>query len=68
MDKGARRLDKAFEIIRVFVLCFQPKLFEHIVCFVVVLLIPARKKTAIEWIVRDICRGFARRLAFELGH
>jgi hypothetical protein len=34
MDKGASRLNQAFEIIRVFILCFQPKLFEHIVRFV----------------------------------
>jgi len=68
MDKGARRLNQAFEIIRVFVLCFQPKMFEHIVRFVVALLVPATKKTAIEWMVRDIGRSFVGRLAFQLGH
>jgi len=68
MDKGARRLDQAFEIIRVFVLCFQPKMFEHIVRFVVALLIPATKKTAIAWVVRAIGRGFAGHVAFQLRH
>src|SRR5437879_13713824 len=54
MDESARRLNQSFEEIVVLGVAIQPKLFQHIVRFVVTLLVPAAKKRAIKWMGRYV--------------
>jgi hypothetical protein len=54
MNEGAGRLDQALEKIRVAGFRLQPKLLENIVRFIVTLLVPAPKKSAIKWVLCDI--------------
>ncbi len=63
MDKGAGRLDETLEIIRFLRFRPQPKVFEHIVRFVVTLLVPATKESEITRIFRDLVRRQAGRRA-----
>ena len=66
MDKSARRLNQSFEEIVVFGVAIQPKLFQHIVRFVVTLLVPAAKKRAIKWMGRYVA-GRIDLVAFKLA-
>ena len=61
MNKGAGRLDQAFEILRIVGSgrLLEPDLLENIVRFVVTLLVPAAKKRAV---IRMIGDRAARRL------
>ena len=54
MDESARRLNQSFEEIVLLGVAIQPKLFQHIVRFVVTLLVPAAKKRAIKWMGRYV--------------
>ena len=49
-----RRLDESFEKLVVIRIAVQPKLLENIVRFVISLLVPALKKGAIKWMLRDV--------------
>ena len=68
MNKGSGRLDQSFEIFCVVGSGLQPKMLEHIVRFVVTLLIPTTKKRAIIWMPRNIRGIRASRFRFELAH
>ena len=67
MDKSARRLNQSFEEIVVFGVAIQPKLFQHIVRFVVTLLVPAAKKCAIERMIRHVA-GKIDIVAFQVAY
>ena len=47
MNEGPCGLNQSFEIIRVGRFRVEPKLFQHIVRFIVLLLVPALKKRAV---------------------
>ena len=66
MDESARRLNQSFEEIVVLGVAIQPKLFQHIVRFVVTLLVPAAKKPAIKWMGRYVA-GRIDLVAFKLA-
>ncbi len=66
MDEGACRLNQSFEEIVVLGVAIQPKLFQHIVRFVVTLLVPAAKKRAIKWMGRYVA-GRIDLVAFKLA-
>src|SRR5437588_1184443 len=66
MDESARRLNQSFEEIIVLGVAIQPKLFQHIVRFVVTLLVPAAKKRAIKWMGRYVA-GRIDLVAFGLA-
>ena len=66
MDEGARRLNQSFEEIVLLGVAIQPKLFQHIVRFVVTLLVPAAKKRAIKWMGRYVA-GRIDLVAFEFA-
>ncbi len=66
MDESARRLNQSFEEIVVLGVAIQPKLFQHIVRFVVTLLVPAAKKRAIKWMGRYVA-GRIDLVAFKLA-
>lgn len=68
MNKRSRRLNQPLEIFRIVGSRLQPKMLEHIVRFVVTLLIPATKKRAIIWMPRNVCGIRARRFHFKLAH
>ncbi len=63
MDKAARGLDQALEIVRVFRFRPQPEMLEDIVRFVVTLLIPAAEKAEITGMRRDLDAFLAGRFA-----
>ncbi len=69
MNEGARRLDEPFEKLVVIRIGVQPKLLEDIVRFVIPLFIPALKKGAIKWVLRDVrlvwVDLFSRQLSYE---
>src|SRR6266404_3652305 len=66
MDESARSLNQSFEEIVVFGVAIQPKLFQHIVRFVVTLLVPAAKKRAVKWMGRHVA-GRIDLVTFELA-
>ena len=66
MDESARGLNQSFEEIVDLGVAIQPKLFQHIVRFVVTLLVPAAKKPAIKWMGRNVA-GRIDLVAFELA-
>jgi len=68
MNEGAGRLDQALEKIRVARVRFQPKLLENIVRFIVMLLVPAPKKTAIKWVRCNIGLGRIDIVPAQLRH
>jgi hypothetical protein len=69
MNEGARSLDEPFEKLVVIRIGVQPKLLENIVRFVIPLLVPALKKGAIKWVLRDVrlfwIDLFSRQLCYE---
>ena len=67
MDEGTGGLNQSFEEIVVVGVAVQPKLLEHVVRFVVTLLVPAAKECAIKWMLRDVARKIDS-VAFELAH
>ena len=66
MDESARRLNQSFEEIVVFGVAIQPKLFQHVVRFIVTLLVPAAKKRAVKWMGRYVA-GRIDLVALELA-
>ncbi len=68
MNEGAGRLDQALKKIRVAGIGFQPKLLENIVRFIVMLLVPAPKKSAIKWVLCDIGLGWIDIVCAQLRH
>lgn len=56
MNECPGRLNQSFEIIRVFGSRAQPEMFEDVVRFVILPLIPAAKKGAIEMVPRNVSR------------
>ncbi len=72
MHEPACGLDQTLEIIRVFRFCPQPKMLEHVVRFVVALLIPAAEKTDVTGVLRDLvgraCGRAAAQLLDQLGN
>src|SRR5438876_11078410 len=66
MDESARRLNQSFEEIVVLGVAIQPKLFQHIVRFVVTLLVPATKTRRIKWLGRYVA-GRIDLVAFKLA-
>lgn len=68
MNESTGRLDEALEIIRVLRFGLQPEMLEHVVCFVVALLVPAAKKTEVTGMLRDLVRRLLRRRAAQLFH
>ena len=69
MNEGARRLDEPFEKLVVIRIGVQPKLLENIVRFIITLLVPALKKGAIKWMLRDVrlvwVNVFSRQVRYE---
>ncbi len=61
MHKSAGGLDQSFEKNIVLGVAIEPKLFQDIVRFVVTLFVPAAKKRAIKWVVRNVA-GSPRRV------
>lgn len=57
MNEGAGRLDQALKKIGVAGIRFQPELLENIVRFIVMLLVPAPKKSEIKGVLCDIGIG-----------
>jgi hypothetical protein len=68
MNEGARRLDQALKKIGVTGIAFQPELLENIVGFIVILLVPAPKKSAIKWVLCDIGLGWIDLVCAQLRH
>jgi hypothetical protein len=72
MDKAARRLNQAFEVIRILRSRPHPEMLEHIVGFVITLLIPAAEKSQVTRMLRDVVaslpRGCTHQLFDELGN
>ena len=67
MNESTRRLDEALEKI-VVPIGIEPKLFEHIMGFVIMLLVPALKKCAIKWMLGDAGLFWIDRLNIQLRH
>ena len=67
MNEPAGSLDQSLEKIIVVALGVEPNLFHNIVGFVVTLLVPAPKISAIERMIRDFA-GKTGFLAFEPAH
>jgi hypothetical protein len=57
MNERTCCLNQAFEKIVVIGIGVQPELLENIVRFVITLLVPAPKKSAIKWVLCDIGLG-----------
>jgi hypothetical protein len=55
MNERARRLDQSLEEIRVGRLRVEPKLFQDIVRFVILLFVPAMKKPAVIRVSFNVC-------------
>ena len=68
MYEGAGRLDQALEKSRVAGIRFQPKLLENVVRFIVTLLVPAPKKSAIKWVLCDVGLGQIDIVRAQLPH
>lgn len=68
VHKTSRGLDQAFEKIRVFVFRAQPEVLEHVMCFVVALLVPAPKKAEITGMFRNRFRSSVGRCPRQLLH
>ncbi len=66
MDEPACRLDQPLEIIRILRFCPQPEVLEHIVCFVIALLIPAAEEADVTWMPGNFGRRLLRRGAAQL--
>ena len=66
MHKRAGCLDQSFEKNRIVRFHLEPDVLEHIVRFVVTLLVPAAKKPAIKWMGRNVA-GRIDLVAFELA-
>ena len=56
MNKRARRLDQSLEEIRVGRFTVEPKLFQDIVRFVILLFVPAMKKRAVIRVSFHVCQ------------
>lgn len=67
MNERARRLDQSFEKIIIAGSGIEPNLFEDIMRFVVTLVVPASKISAIKGMIRDLARKIGVG-AFELAH
>jgi len=67
MHKRARRLNQSLEKIIVRRVGVEPEMLKDIVRFVVTLLVPASKISAIKWMIRDLA-GKIGVVAFELAH
>ncbi|MEY2602186.1 MAG: hypothetical protein QOJ36_1505 [Verrucomicrobiota bacterium] len=67
MHEGARGLNQSFKKIVVVAIAVQPNLLQHIVRFVVTLLIPAAKEGAIKRVVGHVA-GRIYIVAFQLAH
>ena len=68
MNEGAGRLDQALEKSRVAGIRFQPELLENIMRFIVMLLVPAPKKSAIKWVLCDIGLSQIDLVCAQLSH
>ena len=72
MNEPTGRLDQAFKIVRVFRFGPQPKMLQHIVRFVVLLLVPANKEPGVTGMLRDLVGrargGGAAQLLDQLGN
>ena len=68
MNEGAGRLDQALKKIGLAGIGFQPELLENIVRFIVMLLVPAPKKSAIKWMLFDIGLGWIDLVCAQLRH
>jgi hypothetical protein len=66
MNEGTSPLDQPLEEVVIARLGVEPNLFEHIVRFVVTLLVPAAKKRAIKWMGRYVA-GRIDVVAFEFA-
>ena len=67
MDKRPRRLDQSLEKIIVLGVGVQPEMLEHVMRFVVALLIPAAKVSAIKRVLCDLA-GKVRVVTFEVAN
>lgn len=67
MNEGARGLNQSFEEIVVVAIAVQPNLLQHIVRFVVTLLIPAAKEGAIKRVAGHVA-GRIDIVTFQLAH
>ena len=65
MHKSTGGLNQSFEKITVVGVAIEPKLFQHVVRFIVTLLVPAAKKRAVKWMGRYVA-GRIDLAAFEL--
>ncbi len=68
VNERARRLDQSFEVLRVLGLRLQPEMLEHIMGFIITLLVPATKEAAITWVFGDVLRIRVRRASLQLLH
>src|ERR1044072_2948922 len=55
MDKSSSRLNQSLEIVCIRRFVPEPQLLQHVVGFVIALLIPAMEKRAIKWMFHDVC-------------
>ena len=54
MDEAARRLNQAFKVIRILGCRPQPEMLEHVMRFIITLLIPAAEESQVTRMLRDV--------------
>src|SRR5437764_14600487 len=67
MDERARGLDQPLEKIVVRRVAIKPEMLEHIMSFIVALIVPAPKVSAIKWVLRHLAGKFGV-LAFQVAN
>ena len=72
MNESTGGLDQALEIVRILRFRLQPKMLQHVVRFVIMLLVPANKEPGVTGMLRDLvgrARGSAAaQLLDQLGN
>jgi len=68
MNERACGLNQTFEKIRIARSCFEPKLLQNIVGFVIALFVPEVKECAIKWMLRDLAPAKIGIFAREFPH
>ena len=68
MHKPARGLDEPLEVVCVLRFRLQPEMLEHIVRFVIALLVPATKEADVAGMLRDLGRHVRRRRGAQFFH
>ena len=68
MNESTSGLDQPFEKIRIVRTSFQPKLFQDIVRFIVMLFIPTLKERQVKWMILDSGTSFPCICARQLSN